>query len=162
MPIGEAQAAWTAAAGDFRAVSVDGEDAWIHRADLAALAATPPDGSAVRLLPSFDPFLLAHASKDHLIEPRHYKRVYRSQGWLSPVVLRGGRVEGVWRMEAAGRATTLDVRPFARPGRELKSGIHEEAALLGRFLGMPIHVRFTATAAPAPIWYSFGGSAPSR
>ena len=37
-----------------------------------------------------DPYLLAHRDKDHLLSAEHYKRVYRNQGWISPVVLIDG------------------------------------------------------------------------
>ena len=50
----------------------------------------------------FDTFLLAHATKHHLVEPRFYKRVYRNQGWLSPVVIVAGRIVAVWFLRAAG------------------------------------------------------------
>jgi hypothetical protein len=53
----------------------------------------------VRLLPAFDAFLLAHATKDHIVDPRFYKRVYRNQGWISPVVLVGGRIAAVWSIQ---------------------------------------------------------------
>jgi hypothetical protein len=31
-----------------------------------------------------------HAAKDQLVRSRFHKRVYRNQGWLSPVVIAGG------------------------------------------------------------------------
>src|SRR5712692_1397706 len=87
----EARQAWEAIAGELQDVSVDGESVSILRCDLDALKKSRLEKTAVRLLPAFDPLLLAHASKDHLVDPRYYKRVYRNQGWLSPVVLAGGR-----------------------------------------------------------------------
>ena len=88
-------------------------------------------------------YLLAHATKDHLIEPRHYKRVYRNQGWLSPVVLLGGRIVGVWFLKSNSGAMTVDVQPFARLSRDVRSGIEAEAAELGRFLDRRCEARIT-------------------
>ncbi|HVI09219.1 MAG TPA: winged helix DNA-binding domain-containing protein, partial [Candidatus Binatia bacterium] len=57
------------------------------REDLAELEKAGTPSSSVRLLPHFDVYLLAHRDKDHLLSAAHYKRVYRNQGWISPVVL---------------------------------------------------------------------------
>ncbi len=57
---------------------------------------------------AFDPFLLAHATKGHLVERKYYKRVYRPQGWISPVVMRGGTIVGVWFPKRTEKGLTLD------------------------------------------------------
>jgi hypothetical protein len=110
--------------------------------DAAALKNTTLDGSSVRLLPAFDPLLLAHVEKDHLVERRHYKRVYRNQGWLSPVVLVGGRIAGVWFLRATARRLTADVELFGRASRDIRRAIQTEADAIGRFLGTPCDVAF--------------------
>ena len=107
-------------------VSVDGAPGWIRRADLKALTCSELDGSAVRLLGAFDSFLLAHATKAHLVAPRFYKRVYRPQGWISPVVLRGGTIIGVWSPKSVGKATMLTVELFARARPALRRAIERQ------------------------------------
>src|SRR5262249_4851450 len=96
-------------------VSVDGAAGWIPRDDLEALMRSELDDDSVRLLGAFDSFLLAHATKEHLVDPRFYKRVYRPQGWISPVVLRGATIVGVWFPESLGATTLLRVEFFGRP-----------------------------------------------
>ena len=88
----DAKALWSALAPELRAVSIGGRPSWVLRRDVTSLTTSELDASSVRLLPSFDPLLLAHAQKDHLVRRSQYKRVYRNQGWLSPVVLVGGRI----------------------------------------------------------------------
>ncbi len=103
------------AGAELAAVSVDGAHGWILRRDAAALSRCELDRAAVTLLGAFDSFLLAHATKEHLVDARFYKRVYRPQGWISPVILRGGTVAGVWfpeRVKGAGPA--LDVTAVFR------------------------------------------------
>jgi len=78
----EATPAWESIGGDVQEIAVDGASAWILRRDARALAEAEPNDRLVRLLPAFDSYLLAHAVKDHLLEARFYKRVYRNQGWL--------------------------------------------------------------------------------
>jgi uncharacterized protein YcaQ len=139
----EARRAWTSLDDELAAVSVDGATQWLLRRDLAALADHAPDGS-LRLLPSFDPFLLAHATKDHLIEKRHYKRVYRAAAWITPVVLVDGRVAGIWSIETRGKAMAADVRLFAPASRATRAAIDRETAALGVFLGTKCDARVRA------------------
>src|SRR5690606_3140827 len=64
------------------------------------LAATRPSAE-VHLLPGFDPYILgAPRSLEPVIPAAVRPRVSRQAGWISPVVLLGGRVAGVWRPEA--------------------------------------------------------------
>ena len=130
------------AGGELAAVSVDGAPGWILRDDLPALAAQRArHRDAVTLLGAFDAFLLAHATKAHLVGARFYKRVYRPQGWISPVVLRGGTIAGVWFPETAGTRTTLHVELFTRATAALRLAIAREAEALERFLGTACAVR---------------------
>ncbi|MGI5274607.1 winged helix DNA-binding domain-containing protein [Nonomuraea sp. CA-218870] len=69
------------------------------------LAATRPSAE-VHLLPGFDPYILgAPRSLEPLIPAAARPKVSRQAGWISPVVLHGGRVAGVWKTEA-GRVVT--------------------------------------------------------
>jgi hypothetical protein len=52
--------------------------------------------AGLQLLPGFDPLLLGHRDKEHIVESRHYKRVFRDQWWISPVILKNGRIVGTW------------------------------------------------------------------
>ena len=115
-------------------VTVDGERSSILRDDLRELQSARLDASPT-LLPSFDTFLLAHQTKHHLVDPKFYKRVYRNQGWLSPVVLVGGRIVAVWFLEERARAFTVDVQPFGRLEAKVRRGIESEAEALGAYLG---------------------------
>jgi len=129
----EAKAILTAIERDVQEVDVDGARGWALRSDVAAIASSRIEPDAVRLLPAFDSFLLAHATKEHLVERRFYERVYRPQGWISPTVLQRGRVIGVWFQQAAGRNVTLDVQLFkrARPHvREAIGGPEDRAVIL--------------------------------
>lgn len=116
-------------------VVVGGRTAWLLRRDLQHLPTKEPDGSAVRLLPSFDPYLLGHREKGHLVDPQHYKRVFRKAGWLSPVVLNRGRVCGTWSSRRRGKRMVVTVDPFRRFSPALRTRIEAEVEDLGRFLG---------------------------
>jgi len=139
----EARRTWASLEDELATVAVDDVSPSVLRRDLAALAAHAPDGS-LRLLPHFDPFLLAHATKDHLIESRHYKRVYRNQGWITPVVLVDGRVAGIWSLATRGKAVAADVQMFAPVGRATRAAIERETAELAAFLGVKCDARVRA------------------
>lgn len=96
MPTKEAAAVWTSLADRMAEVSLEGRPAFVLSEDRNALREAELQEPVVRLLPHFDVYLLAHAEKDHLVEPKYYKRVYRNQGWISPVVLLNGRIVGTW------------------------------------------------------------------
>ena len=62
-------------------------------------------------------------------------RVYRSQGWISPVLLVDGRMEGVWRHERKGGRLVVEIEPFAEQPGWVRHGAEQEAERLARFLG---------------------------
>ena len=141
----DAKSALDALKDEIVAVSVDGAAGWIRRADVDALTRSRLDEGAVRLLGPFDSLLLAHATKEHLVAPKDYKRVYRAQGWISAVVLRGGTIVGVWFSRTSARAVTLDVELFGRVTPAIRQGIEREADAMGRFLGIRCEPRFSTS-----------------
>jgi uncharacterized protein YcaQ len=117
-------------------LAVTGEDGkdLLLKGDYETMRSLSPAGPTVRLLPGFDPYLLAHAVKEHMLEPRFYKQVYRNQGWISPVILIGGKVAGIWSHRMQGGRVVLDIKPFARPSPKVRNEIDAEAARLLKFL----------------------------
>jgi hypothetical protein len=61
--------------------------------------------------------------------------VYRPQGWLSPVLLVDGRIEGVWRHERKGRRLTVTIEPFGDIGAAVAASAQVQAQRLASFLG---------------------------
>lgn len=112
------------------------------RRDLEALTAEAPR-DVVRLLPNFDPLLLGHVDKGHLVEPEHYKRVFRQAGWISPVVLLEGRVAGVWSHARRGGRLEVKVEPFRPLDRR---PVEMEATRLARYLGPELRLEWAQPA----------------
>jgi Winged helix DNA-binding domain len=95
-------------------VDVDGASAYLLAADLPGLAGAAPSRS-VRLLPAFDQYVITATRQAEHLTPGPFKaRIYRPQGWLSPVLLVGGRMDGIWRQEAKGRRLKLTIEPFGK------------------------------------------------
>jgi Winged helix DNA-binding domain len=104
-------------------------------ADVEAARAAEPAG-VVRLLPAFDHYVVAAPRDgDDVVAPEARPRVYRPQGWLSPVVLVDGRMAGVWSHERKGDRVVVEVEPFGRLSRADRAGAEAEAAALAAFLG---------------------------
>ena len=61
---------------------------------------------------------------------RHEAKIYRPQGWISPVVLVDGAAAGVWK-HTRGR---VELEPFARLSRAVREAVDEEAERLHAFV----------------------------
>ena len=108
---GIGKAAWAGLAEELVPVSIEGRRADALAVDLKRLKSAA-GGSAVRLLPTFDPYLMGHSSRDHLFEPAYRARVSRTAGWISAVVLVDGRVVGTWTHTVAKQTFRIVVESF--------------------------------------------------
>jgi hypothetical protein len=88
---------WFAAMADeLTTVDVEGAPMYALAEHVDELVATEPT-EVVRLLGGFDQYVLgAGTDATYLIPAEHRAKVSRTAGWISPVVVSGGRVVGVW------------------------------------------------------------------
>jgi hypothetical protein len=134
MPAREAASVWTSLADRMAGVSLEGQKLFILAEDLKVLRESELREPVVRLLPHFDAYLLAHAEKDHLVETRHYKRVFRSQWWISPVVLLNGKIIGTWARVESGKGTTIKTELFGKVTGATRLRLEEEVERVNRLL----------------------------
>jgi len=109
----------------------------ILQSDLADLERAEVDEPVVRLLPFFDSFLLGHKSHRNIVDEKNQKKIYRAQGWVSPVLLVDGRAQGVWSHVQNKDKLEVRVMPFSRLSPRVSSQLKEETSDLGRFLESP-------------------------
>jgi winged helix DNA-binding protein len=102
---------------------------------------TAPSG-VVRLLPSFDEYLLGWEQRDFAVPAQQWTKINRGGGWLHPVVLSDGRAVGRWGMDRTPSATRVDIHPFSRLGPAVRRGAISETKELASFLGIPVEVEF--------------------
>jgi len=121
----------------------DKKSSYLLREDVAVLNKSSGTASCIRLLPLFDSYLLAHRDKDHLLSAQHYKRVYRNQGWISPVVLIDGAVAGVWSHKLQGKKLLVETEPFGKLSRTARAGIEREAERLALFFESDLELQFS-------------------
>jgi hypothetical protein len=142
--------------GEVARVEVEGAAAYALAADLPGLAEAGGRGKAagagagsrtVRLLPAFDQYVItATRHAEHLMPGPFKARVYRPQGWLSPVLLVGGRLDGVWRQEAKGRRLLVTIEPFSGPPTaRVRRAAEAEAERLAAWSGGQLELRWADT-----------------
>jgi hypothetical protein len=112
------------------------------REDMKTLQAASPELNSVHLLPYFDVYLLAHRFKEHFLKPQFYKRVYRNQGWISPVVLINGEIAGVWTYKLSRKSVEIEIELFPRVGSRTRTQIKDRAAELADLFQSPLVFSF--------------------
>ena len=116
-------------------VEVDGAPAWMLAVDARKARRLGPLRS-VRLLPGFDQYVVgASCHVEHLLPGDLRSRVFRPQGWISPVLLVNGLIRGVWRHELKRSRVEVIVEPFVKAPAWVRRGAEEEAERLAEFLG---------------------------
>ena len=116
-------------------MDLDGAQAWMLASHARELRDLPPSRS-VRLLPAFDHYVVtASCDAERLLPGDFRRRIYRPQGWISPVLLVDGRMQGVWRHEIKGSRVEVVVEPFGKAPLWVRHMVGQEAERLAAFLG---------------------------
>jgi winged helix DNA-binding protein len=112
------------------------------REDMKILQSTSRETNSVHLLPYFDVYLLAHRFKEHFLKPQFYKRVFRNQGWISPVVLINGEIAGVWSYKVSRKTLEVEIELFARVSSRTRKQIKDRAGELADLFQSPLVFSF--------------------
>lgn len=119
---------------DFIQVEVDGQTRFLAAKDVdGALAADAK--RSVNLLPAFDQYVVMSPRDPAVLDPKMKERVFRKAAWLSPVLLVGGRIEGVWWWERKATRIVVRFEPFTKPPAWVKKEAEAEAERLATFFG---------------------------
>jgi len=92
---------WIATLGDELApVDIEGIHAGMLVGDVRAIQKLKPVRS-VCLVPGFDQYIVAASHHAGNLMPAGLRgRVYRQRGWISPVLLVNGFMQGTWRLQS--------------------------------------------------------------
>ncbi len=134
LPVSEARAGFETVLDELMEVDIDGSGAWIPKSRGAWLDESSRGEVIVRLLPSFDPYLLGYRNRDLTVPGRYAKRVHPGGGVLRPTLLVDGQAAGTWKQKRRGIDLLVTVEPFESLGREVIDALEAEVQDLGRFL----------------------------
>ncbi len=140
----DVQPVWASLENEFLAVRTSGKRSFVLSEDSKSFEKSKLRGPVVRLLPNFDAYLLAHYAKDQLVDPRHYKRIFRNQWWISAPVMLDGKLIGIWEYARRKNLTAFTITPFEKVSKSIRDRIGQEAASLAKFLQTPFEVQFQA------------------
>ena len=131
-------------------VDVEGWRAIALRSTLEPMQCLEPS-ETVHLLPIFDSYTLGTPGhREQLHSSGHKKLVFRSQGWISAVVLANGSIQGVWEQTTRHSQTTIKVNLFCPPHSPIHKGIEAEVARLSDFSRMKISLQYEHLASSLP------------
>lgn len=120
-------------------VDVEGRRAFVLAEHVDGLAAARPN-SAVRLLPNFDAWVLGPGSRDEQVVPTaRLAAVSRQAGWISPIVVAGGVVAGIWQLDGERLAVVW----FPEAGDLPADKLEAEVDRLSNIVGRPLSLRVT-------------------
>lgn len=127
---------WIEALGEeVRPIELPGAQSWMLAEDADEARELRPQRS-VRLIPAFDQYVIgASGHAEHLLPGDLRGRVYRPQGWISPVLLVNGLMQGVWRYEIKGSRVEVVIEPFVKVPGWVRRAAGQEAERLSVFLG---------------------------
>ena len=114
MYVHDAKEIWLLEAENLVPVYVGGWKARILQSDLSELENAEVDEPVVRLLPFFDSFVLGHKSHRNIVDEKNQRKIYRAQGWVSPVLLVDSRAQGVWSHVQNKSDLEVRVAPFSK------------------------------------------------
>jgi hypothetical protein len=136
LPNRDLASVWSCLRPELAEVSVVGERRWLLVEDREALAGAALPPGQVRLLPAFDPLLLAHRTKSDHLDLRFHKRVYGAAAWVYPVVMVDGVIRGTWSYARTAKRLTVTLKPFDRFNQKLERAATRETQRLGTMLGL--------------------------
>jgi winged helix DNA-binding protein len=123
---------------DLSEIEVDGVRAWIRSVDLDDLRAQERF-RGVRLLPAFDPFIneLPRRVESVLPVARH-DDVYRTAGWVTPLVLVDARIGGTWEITGTAKRGVVRIVRWSSWERDATAELAAEIDRVAAFLDRPL------------------------
>jgi len=108
--------------------------------DVPDVAPAPGANGSVRLLPEYDPYVMAFREREHLLPPEVRAQIAahgkgRFEGAAgTPLLALDGLATGIWRRKKTAKRIELTVEPARRLTRPERAGVEAEAERIGAFL----------------------------
>ena len=131
---GVGKAAWAGLAAELVSVDIEGRIANVLAVDANRIQKQAATAS-IQLLPAFDPYVMGHSSRDHIVEAANLSKVSRTAGWISPVLLVDGQAAGTWSHAIQKGSLQVSVEPFRPLAAKTKVEVQRRAESLAETLG---------------------------
>jgi hypothetical protein len=136
--LGEARQALQAIGSELVELPFDHSPLWMLQSRAGWLDETSIAGPSVRLIPSFDTYLLGYNNRDLTVDPRHFQQVNAGGGIIHASVLVDGRAVGSWRINRKKASLEVAVEPYDAFPKGIEEGLEAEVASLGQFYNLPV------------------------
>ncbi len=136
IPVTDARKAFDGISEQLRPVSIEGSPAWLLKDAEPEISRLKVERHIVNLVPAFDSYLLGYKGRKLAVPAKFERRIHPGGGILRPALLIDGKAAGVWKFERAHDRVTVSLSPFFGLAAEVLERIEEEAADIGRFLGV--------------------------
>jgi hypothetical protein len=136
IPMAQARSAVTGAKASLAEVTIQGQSGFVLKDRPRSI--TTSSTLQVRLLPTFDAYLLGYRRRDLAVPPALQRRLQRGGGWLHPAVIVNSRAVAAWSLRKSGGRGTVQIEPTEPITRAVRAGIEAEVADISRFLDMPL------------------------
>ena len=136
VPLTEARSAVSGAKAGLTEVTIQGRPGFVLKQRLRPEVA--PANADVRLLPTFDTYLLGYRRRDLAVPLPLQRRLQRGGGWLHPAVVVNGRAVAAWTLRRSGGRGQVVVEASAPIHVAVRAGIEAEVADISRFLNMKV------------------------
>lgn len=133
----QAKRLWQTAAAEMEPVRVAGRTRYVLAEDLEALRAAGGDADAWRLLGPHDPYL-DFRDRALLLEDGKRQRAVWQTVSNPGVLLRGGRVAGVWRQKLQKTSVAVEMTLFEPADAAARERLEAEAAQYAAFRGVSL------------------------
>jgi len=94
--------------------------------------------ASIYLLPSYDEFIISYSDRKASLTHEDHQRAVSSNGLFRPVMIRHGKVTGIWKRELSKDKIRLATYCFQPETDELLQGIDLAIKAYGRFMQRPV------------------------
>ncbi len=126
-------------ADELEEVDFEGEKRWVLRDDAERILVVE-NVRSVKLLPSWDCYVMFYHPRELFISQNYRSRVFTKLQGNKPVLLIDGVAGGVWEHRRKRGVTEVRVQPFSPLSASQKQHVQEEATSLGEFTGTKVEV----------------------
>jgi winged helix DNA-binding protein len=127
-------------ADELEEVEFEGQKRWVRRGDVEGIL-NAENVRCVKLLPSWDCYVMFYHPRELFVSQNHRARVFRQLEGNAPVLLVDGVAGGVWEQRRKSDLTEVRVHPFSHLSSTQKQLVREESTSMAEFTGTKVEVK---------------------